>query len=252
MSRSVQPLRPEELSIPSILGPGGSLIYFVEAGEEKNIWREEFLPDAEAPAADIGLFSVDHLELTLQHDTIPSWLLYYGSLLDVAKGPVTEIVDPSGLVYSQPIQSTDGALRLVLNASASPQTLPSRFLQHYMGAGIQSIALKSRDIFATARQLKQRGMPLLSIAQNYYEDLAARYDLPDHRVAELAELNILYDADATGEYFQFFSRAFSKRFFFEIVMRRNYDGYGVANAAMRLAAQSRYKATPAVELPRSS
>jgi 4-hydroxyphenylpyruvate dioxygenase len=82
--------------------------------------------------------------------------------------------------------------------------------------------------------------------------LAARYDLPDHRVAELAELNILYDADATGEYFQFFSRAFSKRFFFEIVMRRNYDGYGVANAAMRLAAQSRYKATPAVELPRSS
>ncbi|TLY85055.1 MAG: hypothetical protein E6K35_13375, partial [Gammaproteobacteria bacterium] len=57
----------------------------------------------------------------------------------------------------------------------------------------------------------------------------------------LSELNILYDREANGEYFQLYSRAFAKRFFFEIVERRNYNAYGAANAAIRLAAQSRYK-----------
>jgi 4-hydroxyphenylpyruvate dioxygenase len=57
----------------------------------------------------------------------------------------------------------------------------------------------------------------------------------------MAKLNILYDRDADGEYFQLYSRAFAKRFFFEIVQRQGYDAYGAANAPIRLAAQSRYK-----------
>jgi 3-dehydroshikimate dehydratase len=32
---------------------------------------------------------------------------------------------------------------------------------------------------------------------------------------------------------------FEERFFFEIVQRRNYGGFGAANAAIRLAAQAR-------------
>ncbi len=44
-----------------------------------------------------------------------------------------------------------------------------------------------------------------------------------------------------AEYFQIYTRAFAKRFFFEIVERRGYDGYGAANAAVRLAAQSRFQ-----------
>jgi 4-hydroxyphenylpyruvate dioxygenase-like putative hemolysin len=37
------------------------------------------------------------------------------------------------------------------------------------------------------------------------------------------------------------SRDFAKRFFFEVVERRGYRAYGAANAAIRLAAQSRYR-----------
>jgi 4-hydroxyphenylpyruvate dioxygenase len=36
-----------------------------------------------------------------------------------------------------------------------------------------------------------------------------------------------------------YTHAFDERFFFEIVQRRNYHGFGAANAAIRLAAQSR-------------
>jgi len=57
----------------------------------------------------------------------------------------------------------------------------------------------------------------------------------------MEEYNILYDRDNDGEYFQLVSRAFAKRFFFEIVERRGYRGFGATNAVIRLAAQSRYR-----------
>ena len=38
----------------------------------------------------------------------------------------------------------------------------------------------------------------------------------------MAALNILYDRDGEAEYFQFYSRAFAKRVFFEVVERRGY------------------------------
>jgi 4-hydroxyphenylpyruvate dioxygenase len=51
--------------------------------------------------------------------------------------------------------------------------------------------------------------------------------------------NILYDRDGESEYFQVYTKAFEHRFFFEIVERRGYAGYGAANAPVRLAAQAR-------------
>jgi 4-hydroxyphenylpyruvate dioxygenase len=114
-------------------------------------------------------------------------------------------------------------------------------LQGFHGAGVQHIALTTADIFASARRLKELGLAMLPIPRNYYDDLQARFELDPRRAEQLAELNILYDRDAEGEYFQFYSRAFAKRFFFEIVERRGYRAYGAANAAIRLAAQSRYR-----------
>jgi 4-hydroxyphenylpyruvate dioxygenase len=74
-----------------------------------------------------------------------------------------------------------------------------------------------------------------------HEDLDARLGLDPQLRAQLEQFNILYDRDGDGEYFQLVSRAFAKRFFFEIVERRGYRGFGVANAAIRLSAQSRYR-----------
>ena len=60
---------------------------------------------------------------------------------------------------------------------------------------------------------------------------------------------ILYDREGEGEFFQVYTHAFDERFFFEIVQRRNYLGFGAANAAIRLAAQSR-KSRP-VTMPKA-
>jgi 4-hydroxyphenylpyruvate dioxygenase len=75
--------------------------------------------------------------------------------------------------------------------------------------------------------------------ENYYDDLQARIDLPAERIDALRENNILYDRDEAGEYFQAYTRVFEHLFFFEIVERRSYKGFGAVNASIRLAAQSR-------------
>jgi 4-hydroxyphenylpyruvate dioxygenase len=57
----------------------------------------------------------------------------------------------------------------------------------------------------------------------------------------MAEFNILYDEDERGTYHHLYTRAFAKRFFFEVVQRYEYDGYGARDTSIRLAAQSRFR-----------
>ena len=64
------------------------------------------------------------------------------------------------------------------------------------------------------------GLEMLDIPRNYYDDLEARFGLEPALIDRMATLNILYDRDGEAEYFQFYSRAFAKRVFFEIVERR--------------------------------
>jgi len=82
-------------------------------------------------------------------------------------------------------------------------------------------------------------MALLPIPENYYDDLEAKTDLPAGRIEALKAHNLLYDKEGSGEYLQAYTATFEDRFFFEIVERRGYKGFGAANAPIRLAAQSR-------------
>lgn len=236
-----QAVGPDEMQIPSVRGIGGSLVYFIEAGREDEVWAREFTATTPAPSPGIGLTAIDHIAQTMVYEEFLGALLYYVALFDVTKTPQIEIADPLGLVQSQAVESRNKALRITLNGSMAQQTLSNRFVAGYMGAGVQHIAFACPDAFAAAEAARAAGLTMLEIPRNYYDDLQARYGLDDALVARMAALGILYDRDGDAEYFQFYSRAFAKRVFFEIVERRAYTGYGAANAGIRLAAQSRFK-----------
>ncbi|UVO53131.1 bifunctional sugar phosphate isomerase/epimerase/4-hydroxyphenylpyruvate dioxygenase family protein [Sphingomonas sp. SUN039] len=235
-----QAVGPDEMQIPSVRGIGGSLIYFIAAGGEDEVWAREFVATGVA-APGIGLTAIDHIAQTMIYEEFLGALLYYVALFDVTKTPQVEIADPLGLVQSQAVESRNKALRITLNGSLAQQTLSNRFVAGYMGAGVQHIAFACPDAFAAAEAARAQGLAMLDIPRNYYDDLQARYGLDGALVERMAALGILYDRDGDAEYFQFYSRAFAKRVFFEIVERRDYAGYGAANAGIRLAAQSRFK-----------
>jgi 4-hydroxyphenylpyruvate dioxygenase len=235
-----QAVGPGELDIPAVRGLGGSLVYFVDgkSGLDR-LWDVDFEQTPAQSGSGAGLTAVDHVSQSMLYEEMLSWLLFYGSLLDVRKTPAQTVIDPGGVVQSQAIVTHDGALRLVLNASQSRQTLASRFLHELFGSGVQHIALATRDIFATAECLKANGIELLPIPENYYDDLEARTDLSSETLERLRANNILYDSEGAGEYFQLYTRTLEGGFFFEIVERRNYNGFGAANAPIRLASQTR-------------
>ncbi len=228
-----------ELDIPAVRGVGGSLVYFLDQTSALGrVWDIEF-EDTGEPARGAGLTTVDHVSQSMDYEEMLTWLLFYTSLLDVRKAPAQEVADPGGLVRSQVVESADGKLRLVLNASQSQRTQSSRFLSELFGSGVQHIALATDDLVATTAQLKKNGVRLLPIPENYYDDLEAKTDLPADQIALLKANDILYDREGNAEYLQVYTQTFDNRFFFEIVQRRGYRGYGAANAPVRLAAQSR-------------
>jgi len=109
---------------------------------------------------------------------------------------------------------------------------------------VQHIAFASDDIVASVQRLRTNGVKMLSIPKNYYGDLEARTDLSAERIGVLRGHDILYDRDEAGEYFQAYTGSFQGRFFFEIVERRAYRGFGAVNASIRLAAQARESNQP--------
>jgi len=131
-------------------------------------------------------------------------------------------------------------VRIVLNASADRHTAVVESLSTYRGSGLNHVAFATDDIFTAVAELRERGVPLLHIPRNYYDDLEARYDLDPARLALMREGGILYDRDsAGGEFFQVYTEQFAERFFLEVVQRKGgYDGYGAVNAPVRLAAHA--------------
>src|SRR5262245_51574431 len=235
-----QPVAPGELDIPAVRGVGGSLVYFLDATSELGrVWDIEFDDTGEDDANAAGLVGVDHISQSMHYEEMLTWLLFYTSLLDLKKVPPQDVADPAGLVRSQVIEAPDGKLRVILNASQSQRTQSSRFLTEGFGSGVQHLAFATTDLLATVAQLKRNGVELLDIPENYYDDLEAKLDLAPARLEALRAHNILYDRDGDAEYFQVYTRSFEQRFFFEIVERRGYAGYGAANAPVRLAAQAR-------------
>lgn len=235
-----QSVGPGELEIPAVRGLGGSLLYFVDpASELARWWDVDFVPQPAAVGGDAGLVAIDHISQSMQYEEMLSWVLFYSSLFETTKTPQVDVIDPGGIVRSQVIQSPDGALRITMNASQSRQTLSSRFLSEYFGSGVQHIAFTTDDIVTTVKTLKANGVELLSMPENYYDDLEARTDLSTERLNVLRLNGILYDKDESGEYLQAYTRSFNGLFFFEIVERRGYKGFGAVNAPIRLAAQAR-------------
>ncbi len=234
-----QAVGPGELDIPAVRGLGGSLVYFIDGKSALGkLWDIDFERTGETDTGGVGLTAVDHISQSMHYEEMLTWLLFYSSLLDVAKAPEQEILDPGGLVKSQVIQSADGSLRLVLNSSQSQRTLSSRFLTEAFGSGVQHIAFTTDNLLDTAKRLRASGVKLLPVPEYYYDDLEAKLDIPGDLLDLLKENSVLYDRDGEAEYFQIYTETFDDRFFFEIVERRGYQGFGAATAAIRLAAQS--------------
>ncbi|QTF93340.1 TIM barrel protein [Halomonas sp. BM-2019] len=228
-----------EMEIPALRGIEGSLVYLVDDTAADDLqWRTDFELFDQDSRNEAGLARIDHISYVLPATQLLGWQLYHRTVFGFSAEAENEIIDPRGMLVSQAVVSPDRSIRLPLTVSQAQDTQPGRFLSEFRG-GVQQIAFESRDIFASVEEIQARGLPLLKIPQNYYDDLEARFGLDEALLAAMRKRNILFDRTEEGDFFHAYTETFSGRFFFEIVERRGgYQQFGAANAAIRLAAQA--------------
>lgn len=233
---------PNERVVPGVQSPDGSLDYFVdEAPGAPTLWESDFvLTDIDGPYEVGPLARIDHVCLSLPAEALDTWVLFFRSAFGFETEASVLVPDPYGLVRSRAVRSRDGSVRIALNASMDRYTAVAESLSTYRGSGLNHVAFSTPDIFDAIPRLAADGVRFLRIPRNYYDDLVARYGLPDEQIDAMREHNILYDRDERGgEFFHAYTEQLDQRFFLEVIERRGgYDGYGAANAAVRLAAHA--------------
>jgi 4-hydroxyphenylpyruvate dioxygenase len=217
---------PGEETLDAIEAPDGTEFYFTPLADDAQ-WEDEF----EFPASgstDAGLLGVDHRALVQPWQRVDEAALFYRSILGLQIDAGQDLLSETGLVRSRALVSAARGIRIAVNVVPVHAIPNASFPNH--------IALSTADIFATTSLLLARGLELLEVSDNYYDDLGARFGLDAGQVARLREHRVLYDRDAKGAFFHAYTPAIGQ-VYFEIVQRDGgYDGYGAANASARLAA----------------
>lgn len=220
----------DEEVFQGISAPDSTEIFLCQGSPDGTAaWTHEFGEGLEHPSAGVSAV-IDHVNLAQPWQHFDEAVLFYTSALALEPQPFAEVPSPSGLVRSQVMQTSDGAVRLVLNLAPVQQASAQKTYQEH-------IAFAVSDLVATARAARDRGLQFLEIPANYYEDLDARFDLEPGFLATLQELNLLYDRDADGEFLHFYTATVGSVFFEMVERRGNYDGYGAPNAPVRHAVQ---------------
>lgn len=228
-------LGPAEADLPAITAPDGTEIFFCGPDEE---WIDDFVrTGAGAPSG--HLRQVDHVALTEPFDVADEAALFCTAVLRLQPANSTEIAAPFGLMRTTVFRSaptdgrTGGGIRLALT---SPRLRRGPWAPEVTSP--QHIAFATDDLFSTAQALRDRGVALLRIPDNYYDDLEARLNLDGDQVSRMREFGILADADDTGLFLHLYTPIRPRsRLFFAIVQRTGgYQGCGAADAAIRMAA----------------
>jgi 4-hydroxyphenylpyruvate dioxygenase len=237
------PLGRNETPVPSIVAPGGNLIYFVPEADRNCVFETDFALDEaweEDPATEgLGLLGIDHIALGLSLDQLDTWVLFSRAVLGLEVGESLELADPFGLIRTRGVANGDRSVRLVLNVSTSERTRTAQAVKRRGAGSVHHIALRSDDIFASVQRLRSNGVQFVPISPNYYDDLPTRIDLDDALLQRLRAAGILFDRSPAGDYLHIYSDTLEGGIFFEIIQRvGGYDGYGATNAPARMASQA--------------
>jgi 4-hydroxyphenylpyruvate dioxygenase len=198
-----------------------------------------FEPAAQPPSvgAPVGLTRIDHVVANVEDGRLADWVAWYeqvwglGELQHFGEDAIStefsalrSTVVWNGDKVVQPINEPAEGLR---------KSQIAEFLDYYGSPGVQHLALGTDDIIATVAALRERGIRLLHVPPDYYEEAPKRMagldvELPWER---LAELGILVDRDESGHLLQVFTESVASRptAFIEIIQREGARGFGEGN-----------------------
>jgi 4-hydroxyphenylpyruvate dioxygenase len=164
------------------------------------------------------------------------WVKFYEDVMgfkNILSFDDTDISTEYSALMSKVMSNGNGYLKFPINepAEGKKKSQVEEYLEFYGGEGVQHVALATKDIVATVKDLISRGVEFLKVPNSYYDDLESRVGKIDEDIEPLRELGILVDRDNEGYLLQLFSKPVQDRptLFFEIIQRKGAQSFGKGN-----------------------
>lgn len=229
---------PMELSIPALVGIGGSLIYLVDRyGDNGNIYDIDFkfFDGVDKFPKGAGLTYLDHLTHNVHQGNMDKWAGFYERLFNFREIRYFDIKGKQTGLKSRALTSPDGNIRIPINESSDDKSQIEEYLRLHNGEGIQHIALGSKDIYATVEQLRKNGVDFMDTKDTYYERVNERVPGHTEDLVRMQKNKILIDGEAMDKdkpeelLLQIFTNTVIGPLFFEIIQRKGNEGFGEGN-----------------------
>ena len=185
---------------------------------------------------DTGLQYVDHCVGNVGWNQMNPWVKFYEDVMgfrNILTFDDEDISTEYSALMSKVMSSGNGFVKFPINepAEGKKKSQVEEYLEFYNGEGVQHVALATKDIVKTVRDLMSRGVEFLKVPSTYYDDLLDRVGKIDEDLGPLKELGILVDRDNEGYLLQLFSKPVEDRptLFFEIIQRKGAKSFGKGN-----------------------
>lgn len=234
---------PGEADLAEVAAPDGTSLLFCRTAPDGPgpVWSADFAatgeraPDGTGGTGGPGVTGIDHIGLTQPYDAFDEAVLFHRAVLGLDTVADGEYAAPFGLLRSRALADADRRIRIALTVSL--------LRRGEWSPGVtdpQYVALACEDVLTAAAAARDAGVRLLDVPANYYDDLAARLELPEERIAAYRELGVLHERDADGDLVQVCTELLGGRLFLSLVERTGrHDGHGWADAPVRMAAHRR-------------
>jgi 4-hydroxyphenylpyruvate dioxygenase len=183
-----------------------------------------------------GLAAIDHIVANVEEGKMNQWVKFYQDVLGFTQLVHFDDKDISteySALMSKVVQGGHGRIKFPINepAQGKRRSQIEEYLQFYRGPGVQHIALATKDIIQTVRNLRANDVSFLRVPATYYDMLPQRVGPIKEDMRELAELGILVDRDDEGYMLQIFTKPVGDRptLFFEVIQRHGAKSFGKGN-----------------------
>lgn len=216
---------------------------------ERTDYKGDFLPGFKKPTIDdpllktlppIGLNFIDHVVGNQPDKEMVPVAEWYQKTLQFHRFwsvDDSQVHTNYSALRSIVVANYEETVKMPINepADGKRKSQIQEYVDYYGTAGVQHIALNTKDIIGTIVNLKARGVQFLTIPKSYYSILRDRLKSSQTKIKEsmetIEELNILIDFDENGYLLQIFSKPVQDRptLFLEVIQRNNHQGFGAGN-----------------------
>ncbi|MFL2983641.1 MAG: 4-hydroxyphenylpyruvate dioxygenase [Candidatus Neomarinimicrobiota bacterium] len=226
-----------EAIISSIHTFGDTIHTFVERNNFNGAFLPGYIPyESKSNSELIGLVHIDHVVGNQPDGEMQNTCDFYEKVFGWHRFWTVDdndITTEYSSLRSIVMANENEIIKMPINEPAEglKKSQIQEFIDYYETAGVQHLALSTRDIINSVKIMRDNGVEFLPTPKTYYDNLTTRVGDIDEDLEQLKNLGILVDNDENGYMLQIFTKPLQDRptLFFEIIQRKGSNSFGKGN-----------------------